>query len=261
MMGHGAAGALAGYGGSWGGLAIGGLWAAFALGLTGGFGHCLAMCGPLVAAASLARGCAGGSRGVGGTVGFQAAYHGGRLVTYALLGAILGVLGQAGALGALASPIQLGAPTQWLKLVAGAFMIGVGALMLGAAATGRTAQLPEPTAPIARSEWFGRASRALIGGGNGRGFGLGMLMGLLPCMPLLPVEIAALATAQPLAGALTMLVFGFGTLPALVGAGALAETLGERGRTRLATATAAIVIVLGVIVAWQGMALALAPGA
>ena len=37
-------------------LAGAGLWAAFLLGLTGGFGHCLAMCGPLVAATSLAEG-------------------------------------------------------------------------------------------------------------------------------------------------------------------------------------------------------------
>ena len=74
------------------------LWGAFLLGLTGGFGHCLAMCGPFVAAASVADGrtaCASGTAAGTPRPGarrsglFQLAYHSGRLATYALLGALI----------------------------------------------------------------------------------------------------------------------------------------------------------------------------
>ncbi len=83
-----------------------------------------------------------------------------------------------------------------------------------------------------------------------------MLMGLLPCAPLLPVEIAALATGYPLYGALTMLAFGLGTVPALAGFGAASGLLGVRARGAFATASGALVIGLGLIVVWQGIGLA-----
>ncbi|TLM98220.1 MAG: sulfite exporter TauE/SafE family protein, partial [Actinobacteria bacterium] len=148
------------------GLSDVGLWAAFLLGLAGGFSHCLVMCGPLVTAASLARGSGTSCAAAGvrrGPVWFQIAYHAGRLSTYALLGGLLGLLGGAGALAGLESPFDFGAPTGWLKVVAGALMVVTGVLMFAAAMSGTAARLPEPTAPIARSAWFARATKALLG--------------------------------------------------------------------------------------------------
>lgn len=237
-----------------GGLASAGLWAAFLLGLAGGFGHCLAMCGPFVAAASLAEG-----RTVGAgrrSFGFQLGYHGGRLTTYAVIGALLGLLGQAGALAALSGPFSPDQLTRWLKLGAGVAMVATGVVLL-AASLGRTsARLPEPTRLLADRPWFARATAEMLRRGPRWGFALGALMGLLPCAPLLPVELAALSSGYPLTGALVMLAFGLGTVPALAGFGAASGLLGARARGALATATGVLVIALGAVVVWQGIGLA-----
>lgn len=245
--------------GSASGLAALSLWGAFLLGLAGGFGHCLAMCGPFVAAAGLADGAAsraaGCTRPAAGTAArFQAAYHVGRLATYAALGALLGLLGEAGALVSLAGPFSPTAISRWLKLGAGGLMLLTGAIMLVAWLRGRSANLPEPTAWVAELPWFGRTVARLASSGGWWGLPLGALMGLLPCAPLLPAELAALATGNPLFGATTMLAFGAGTLPALGAFGAVSGLLGVKGRGRMAPVTAALVALLGAVTVWQGLA-------
>ena len=260
------------------------LWGAFLLGLTGGFGHCLAMCGPFVAAASMADGSAscatgavdgGGARLSGARAGsaavdgvpgsaraagrrsgrFQLAYHSGRLTTYVALGALLGLLGEAGVLSSLAGPASPVSITRFLKLSAGAVMIVMGVVLFVAWARGRQAKLPEPMAALAAMPWFGRTVSRLAASGGRWGFPLGALMGLLPCAPLLPVEIAALATGNPLFGALTMLAFGIGTVPALAGFGAASGLLGARARGWFAPVAAAAVVILGAVTVAQGVAL------
>ena len=239
------------------------LWGAFLLGLTGGFGHCLVMCGPLVAAASLTDGAACGARshdGVGtraaarGAGLFQVAYHVGRLSMYAFLGALLGLLGEAGLLATLAGPFSPVAVSRFLKLAAGIMLLAMGVLLLVAWIRGRRARLPEPTAAIAALPWFRRTVARLAKSGGWWGLPLGAMMGLLPCAPLLPVELAALATAEPLYGAIIMLAFGVGTVPALAGFGAASGLLGGKARGWFAPTAAAIVILLGAVTVAQGLA-------
>jgi len=240
------------------------LWGAFLLGLTGGFGHCLAMCGPFVAAASVTDSevACGAGAGTGSRAGarrsgvFQMAYHLGRLGTYMLLGALLGLLGEAGALSGVTGPFSPVGITRFLKLAAGAVMIAMGVALLVAWARGRKARLPEPTAAIASMPWFGRSVARLARSDGWWGLPLGALMGLVPCAPLLPVEIAALATGAPLFGAMTMLAFGLGTVPALAGFGAASELLSVRAREWFAPLAAAAVMGLGAITLVQGLALA-----
>ncbi len=241
------------------GLAGVGLWAVFLLGLTGGFGHCLAMCGPLISAVSLAEGC--GVRGTPGaargSVRFQVGYHSGRLLTYVLIGAVLGLLGDAGALTGLQSAAQLGSLSLWVKVIAGLVTIVVGVALLVGSLRGRGVRLPEPTRAIADSPWFSRTTASLIGRGPRWGLALGMLMGLLPCMPLLPAELAALASGAPLYGMLTMLAFGLGTIPALAGFGVASGLMGVRARGAMVAASGVLVVGLGMIITYQGLALAL----
>jgi sulfite exporter TauE/SafE len=249
------------------------LWGAFLLGLVGGFGHCLMMCGPLVAAASLTDGasrgasaadgegsggagvpCAGARNPARSAGVFQLAYHLGRLATYAMLGALLGLLGEAGALATLSGPFSPTSVSRFLKLAAGGAMLVMGVVLLVAWFRGRQARLPEPTAAIVSLPWFGRTVARLAKSGGWWGLPLGALMGLLPCAPLLPVELAALATAKPLYGAVMMLVFGLGTVPALAGFGAASGLLGSRARGWLAPTVATLVVVLGVVTVAQGLA-------
>jgi len=176
-------------------------------------------------------------------------------MTYALIGALLGLLGEAGALSSLNGPFSPVSITRFLKLSAGIVMVAMGVFLLVAWARGRKAKLPEPTAAVAAMPWFGRTVSRLAASGGRWGFPLGALMGLLPCAPLLPVELAALATAAPLFGAITMLAFGIGTVPALAGFGAATGLLSARARGWFAPVAAAAVVVLGAVTLAQGASL------
>jgi sulfite exporter TauE/SafE len=69
---------------------------------------------------------------------------------------------------------------------------------------------------------------ALKAGSRGDGLGrilLGALWGLVPCGLVYTVLLTAASTANPAGGALTMLAFGAGTLPAMLGLTAAAPAL------------------------------------
>ena len=83
------------------------LWSAFAIGAVGSL-HCLGMCGPIVLVLP------GDARDRGRFLLGRLLYNLGRALTYALMGAVAGVLGQG---------IAMAGFQQWLGIVAGALMI------------------------------------------------------------------------------------------------------------------------------------------
>jgi len=227
------------------------LWAVFVVGLAGGFGHCIAMCGPLAAASALAGGSAARARGraPGPALAlWQAGYHGGRVMTYACIGALLGAVGSVWTLRAALAPVQ-----RWVWVVAGALMIVMGLAAAGAPLFSRLGRGIESGAGVATSGWFARAFGWLAARGPWAAVPLGMLNGLLPCGFLLSIEASALASGSALLGGLTMLAFGLGTVPALAGFGAASGLLGVRGRTWLLYVGGAVVIALGVTYIVRGV--------
>lgn len=156
------------------------VWSAFVAGLVGS-PHCLLMCGGFIAAC-------------GPRPTRVAAWHAGRLTTYALLGAAAGALGHA-----LPGPA-------WLPAAVSALCL----LWFAGALAG---WLPEPRlripgltaagSTLARREDL--ASR----------FAFGLATGLLPCGMVYAALALPVASGSALAGALAMLAFGLGTTPAL----------------------------------------------
>lgn len=232
-------------GGPWSGAT---LWAVFVVGLAGGFGHCIGMCGPIAAASGLLSGAAASSadatarprRRAGAVALWQAGYHGGRLLTYACIGALLGAFGSLVAVRGALGPLQ-----RWVWLAAGLLMIIMGLAVAGVPALARLGRVVERGAGAATSSWFGGAYAALARAGPAAAFPLGMLQGLMPCGFLLSIEASALGAGSALAGAATMLAFGLGTVPALAGFGAASGLIGARGRTWLLYGGGAIVVALG----------------
>ena len=82
--------------------------------------------------------------------------------------------------------------------------------------------------------------------------GLGMLWGWLPCGLVYSVLPLAATAGNVKSGALTMLLFGLGTMPALLASAGLAGFFATRRRQRSARLVAGILIVLlGIVAAWS----------
>ena len=188
---------------------------ALGIGLAGA-GHCLGMCGGIAAALNL-----GGTTSTTTTL----AYHGGRLLSYTLLG---------GALGLAAGSIDIAAWTIALRYLAGLLLVGMG-LYVGGWWLGMLwlerggARLWQPV-----QRW---SSRFVPVQRPGQAVALGLFWGLMPC-GLIYSALAWAATAQDATrSALLMLVFGIGTLPAMLatslGARSAQELLNRRGLKKL----------------------------
>ncbi len=189
--------------------------------------HCVAMCGPLV-------GLHGGAR----TVALAVVHALGRLITYATIGALAGLVGSALDLAGGFAQVQRAA-----TIVAGIAIVtwGVVALLGTQVRTPRHAAAEPGTSAFAAGLVQIRtrrpARRALL---------VGVLTGLLPCGWLWAFAITAAGTGHPVTGALVMTAFWLGTVPAMVGMLALAGPLVSRLRARMPVVTAAVLIGLGI---------------
>lgn len=218
------------------------LWVLFVTGLAAGFGHCIGMCGGLVAGCSFA-GCRKTAAG-SGVAAFQALFHSGRLAAYVVFGLLLG------GLGSLPRDIAATRPFQsWLQVAAGILMILMG-LVIGFARTPVTA-----AALGGGPGWFARSAGALMrrSSSTAAAFPLGLLIGLLPCGMTVAIGLKALATGSAVSGAAVMLAFGLGTVPALLGFGLASGVFGTRASGVMLKVGAALVVVVGVLTVAKGI--------
>jgi sulfite exporter TauE/SafE len=221
------------------------LLAAFVTGLLSS-GHCFAMCGG-IAGALASRGEARPS-GSWTLAARAAAQNAGRLLTYALLGALAG--GLAGAAGASLAPAgatgsSIAEAGRIAKLLA-----ALGFAVLALHLTGRTAIL----APLERLGGrlflrLGPLRRALAGrSSTAAAVATGAIWGFLPCGLVYSTLLLASTGGDALQGALTMLAFGAGTAPSLIAAGIASASFARlaRGTTlrRLAAAGCLVAAVL-----------------
>jgi hypothetical protein len=134
-----------------------------------------------------------------------------------------------------------------LKLVAGVFMVIMGINMLGIFPWLRRLNPRMPKFIAARIGMEkARSNSPLI---------VGLLNGLMPCGPLQAMQIYALSTGNPFAGALSMFLFSLGTVPLMFGLGALSSVLGRRFTQKVMTVGAVLVVVLGLSMFSQGWTL------
>jgi sulfite exporter TauE/SafE len=204
--------------------------------------HCVGMCGGFAAACARPgagrAGAGGGARlRVLGAPGGAALWHLGRLTTYALLGALGGAVG-----GALPGPAWVPALVSvpllvWFSASLGGLVPGGGARIPGLARAG---------AALARRE------------GAGWRYLFGAATGLLPCGLLYAALALALSAGSAAVGALAMVAFGLGTVPALALLSVTVRRLALTGvRARRALALLVLLAGLGSV----GMRLVMRPGA
>ncbi|MDX1776766.1 MAG: sulfite exporter TauE/SafE family protein [Desulfobulbales bacterium] len=216
---------------------------AFLTGLLGS-GHCIGMCGGLVAALSLS------GTGRQGGVAFQLLYNIGRITTYGGIGWLVGWLGSA-----FAYANTLAGLTRALLIGSDLFVIIIGLGSAGLFAFLRVnfmqLEFPGPvqrlTGMVARLKKLPPALAALP---------LGLIMGFLPCGFLYAMIIAAGQSAKPSTGALMMLSFGLGTLPALFLFGSTAHWLTAKKRTLMLRWAGVMVALIGTYNLYRHLVLA-----
>ncbi|MGE5808830.1 MAG: sulfite exporter TauE/SafE family protein [Nitrospirota bacterium] len=214
---------------------------ALTTGIIGGFGHCIGMCGPLVASYALAS--PAGRLPLSAQLTHHLLYNMGRITTYGLVGAFMGLSGSfvnsAGRLAGIQNAVAV---------MAGLLMIIMGMSIAGI--LGPAAWIEKHNISVLRT------ARRFTGSPSAfRFYPLGLLLGLLPCGLSYTVFIASAGTGGMLSGAATSLLFGFGTLPALLLFGTLFSSLTPSLRGGLYKAGGILVIAMGIYYLARGMKL------
>ena len=224
------------------------LLAFFSIGFVGSL-HCLGMCGPLVLAYSLHINESANAGGMGASafksgLWHHSAFHLGRILTYAMLGALAALLFDLADLGRFFTGLR-GSMT----LLGGVLMVLLGLALLQV--------LPLPsflTSLPAGSDTFPARTipRLLHSRGVGSKMLLGLATGFLPCGLSWAMIAKAATTQNSAAGFLTMAAFGLGTVPALFLTGFSASVISLRVRILGEKLAALSVIAMGIILALKG---------
>jgi sulfite exporter TauE/SafE len=205
-------------------------------GALGSLGHCLGMCGPLVAMIGLQLPRSGLQ-----AVPRHLVYHAARISVYALLGALSG-----GAGAFLGMRTGLMGASGWVSLALGAAVIVFGLAYLH--------WLPARWMGAA-TPWLRRAMGRALRWRNWGGLAvLGALNGLLPCGLVYTALLLAAASGSAARGALGMALFGSATLPLLLVLGAGAAAVSVNVRRRMAQLGGAFVVLVGLQLVLRGSA-------
>lgn len=208
------------------------------LGFLGSFGHCAGMCGPLTMAFSLSN-----SRNDKlAAFRFHLLLNLGRIAAYALVGAAIGGLGSVliagGLLAGTGSELR-----RAIALLTGTMLIWFGVVQIQPNLL--------PRLPLLHPMSHDRVGQAMskLSAQKNRWVpvGLGLLWGLIPCGFLYAAQIKAAETGNPVLGAATMLAFGLGTGPTMLGVGFFAGRLSASRRSQLFRMGGWVTVAIGIL--------------
>jgi sulfite exporter TauE/SafE len=210
---------------------------AFLAGLLGS-GHCFGMCG------GIAAGLGAMSKGRALVPALQ--FNLARLFSYAVLGLVAATV-----LGGVSGLMPI---ARWLRLLTAVMILLIGLKFLF---NFRGIEFIERGGA---GLWKKVMPFALKAGNRQDGMGrvlLGLCWGLIPCGLVYTVLMTAASTANALAGATTMLVFGLGTLPSMLGltvaAPALSAFLEDRTVRRVIGFALVVLAIWTVAMMWGAM--------
>jgi sulfite exporter TauE/SafE/plastocyanin domain-containing protein/copper chaperone CopZ len=197
--------------------------------------HCVAMCGGINLSQCVSYKFTENDTSKLSKIKPSLMYNAGRVVSYTLVGGIVGTLGSVISFSSSAKGV--------ITILAGIFMVIMGLNMLNIFPWLRKLN---PRMP----KIFGNK----IHNNNGRHgpFYAGLLNGLMPCGPLQAMQIYALGTGSFFAGAASMFIFSLGTVPLMFGFGAISSLLSNKFTHKMMKVSAVLVMILGVIMLNRG---------
>lgn len=209
------------------------LYVAFVMGLVGSL-HCLGMCGPIAFALPVRTSV------LRIKIVKYSLYNAGRVVTYAILGAIIGVAGKG---------LVLAGMQQTLSIAAGVLIIVSAVLAYTAANNVVMNRIGDSIRIRLKSAfhfYFQQKGYAAL-------FMLGLLNGLLPCGMVYMAMLAALAAGSPLDGATFMAGFGLGTVPMMFAVCMAGNVVGMKWKNYIYKAAPVLACMIGVLLILRGM--------
>lgn len=182
--------------------------------------HCISMCGAINLVASSSN-----------VKDFKKPilYNLGRLISYTLLGGMVGLLG---------SVFNVNVYVQgMIIIVAAAFMFFMGLNMLGVINFSIKFKTPKIFENLKSND----------------SFVVGLLNGFMPCGPLQSMQVYALSTGSFVTGALSMFLFALGTIPLMLFVGMLSNFLNKKNRQTLNKVSVALILILSLIMFNRGL--------
>jgi sulfite exporter TauE/SafE len=216
----------------------------FSLGFLGSFGHCVGMCAPLSIAFSLSDRTSQNSNWLF-NIGFHFLLNLGRIISYAIVGGFLGSLSSialvSGQLTGISSELR-----QIMTIVTGVLLIWFGLNQINPNLLPKIPILHPLQGKLHHSinslmtkfslqtYWWS----PLI---------LGICWGLIPCGFLYTAQIKAIETGSFQWGMATMLAFGMGTMPIMVGIGLSTSRLSSDRRSQLFRLGGFLTLAIGIL--------------
>lgn len=185
--------------------------------------HCISMCGAINLAATYDSNRVRSLRK-------PILYNLGRILSYTIIGGIVGALGNVLSLNANISGIII--------LIAAAAMFVMSLAMMGFLdfRFSITCRLP------GRTKLYG--SNAFV---------IGLMNGLMPCGPLQAMQLYALSTGSALQGAISMFLFGMGTVPLMLFMGLIVNLVSNKRRMLINNVAAVFIFLISLVMINRGL--------
>lgn len=194
--------------------------------------HCVGMCGGIMLSQSLS--FAKESKSKLESITPSLLYNIGRVISYTILGGIIGGIGSVFSLSITAKA--------FIQIFAGIFMVIMGLNISGF----KFFRKFSIRIPNFLSQYKRKFNSPFI---------VGLLNGFMPCGPLQTMQLFALGTGSTFKGALSMFIFALGTVPLMLTFGAISGFLSKGYTKKLLKLSGVLIIVLGVIMGNRGLAL------
>lgn len=207
--------------------------AAITLGFLGSF-HCVGMCGPIALALPL------NSHTVFSKISGAIVYNSGRIITYALMGAFFGLVGESFVIAGYQQTlsIAIGVALLIMVLLPNHWFSQMKIMSLIYKATAKL--------KMQLGRLFHKSSYPSL-------FFIGTLNGLLPCGLVYLGIAGSIATGNSMNGSVFMAVFGLGTLPAMLAVSLFSSSIGFEVRNKIRKVVPVFVAATALLLILRGM--------
>lgn len=181
--------------------------------------HCISMCGAINMVAVI-------NQNTNKRLKSPIFYNLGRIISYTLLGAFTGLIGNI---------ISINKTVMGIIIIMSAIIMFFMSLNMLGVLNLKNIKIPRTKLKVKSS------------------FVIGLLNGIMPCGPLQAMQVYALSTSSPIKGALSMLIFGLGTVPLMLTTGIVLNITKGKTKVLLNKIASVLILILSITMLNRGL--------